>query len=332
MKFLTEIAPETQKMLRRINQQSKYYQVRERAQAILLSSQGYRITELMEIFLVSRRTIHNWFKAWEASKLVGLYNRHGRGRKLKLSEEDQAWVKELVKESPKDLKRVVGKLEEQRKIKVSKDTVKRVLKNLKFSWRRMKRGLGGKPQNWEYEIKIERLKELIEEDKSGKIELRYLDEVGLSLTPSIPYAWQEKGERITIKSQKTKRINVVGVMAKNQELFWEMSEEYINSNLVINLLDKLSNNLKKKTVIVMDQASIHTSDNLLKNLEKWSAKGLEIFWLPPYSPQLNLIEILWKFIKYEWIEVEAYESWENLKEYLKKTLNGFNNEYVINFT
>lgn len=81
----------------------------------------------------------------------------------------------------------------------------------------------------------------------------------------------------------------------------------------------------------MDQASIHTSDKILEKLPEWKQKNLEIFWLPTYSPKQNLIEILGKFIKYEWIEIEAYEDWNSLLKYLKKVLDNFGKEYVINF-
>ena len=43
------------------------------------------------------------------------------------------------------------------------------------------------------------------------------------------------------------------------------------------------------------------------------------------------IEILWKFIKYEWIEVDAYASWSRLIKYLKKVLENLGQEYAINF-
>ncbi|NEN99029.1 MAG: IS630 family transposase, partial [Moorea sp. SIO3I7] len=38
-----------------------------------------------------------------------------------------------------------------------------------------------------------------------------------------------------------------------------------------------------------------------------------------------------KFIKYEWIEIDAYENWKSFLEYLKKVLDNFGEEYVINF-
>jgi transposase len=89
--------------------------------------------------------------------------------------------------------------------------------------------------------------------------------------------------------------------------------------------------VSKRTVIVMDQASIHTSDAVQDNLEEWQQRQIELFWLPSYSPQLNLIEILWRFIKYEWIEIKAYGSWQTLVEYGEKVLKEFAENYVINF-
>lgn len=77
--------------------------------------------------------------------------------------------------------------------------------------------------------------------------------------------------------------------------------------------------------------SSHTSDSLIEKLGEWESKNFKLFWLPPYSPKQNLIEILWKFIKYEWIEVEAYESWASLLKYLKKVLDNLGQKYAINF-
>jgi transposase len=120
-------------------------------------------------------------------------------------------------------------------------------------------------------------------------------------------------------------------MNRRNELFYEIHQEIIDSEVVINFLDKFSQNLSKMTVVIMDQASIHTSDSLLQKLPEWEQKNLKIFWLPTYSPKHNLIEILWKFIKYEWIEIEAYESWTSLLKYLKKVLDNLGQEYAINF-
>ncbi len=61
MRYIKGLTKDTLKLLERIYQQSKYYQVRQSAHCIRLSYQGYKISELMAIFKVSRNTIYNWF-------------------------------------------------------------------------------------------------------------------------------------------------------------------------------------------------------------------------------------------------------------------------------
>ena len=149
VKFIKDLSWETEKVLERFYKQSQHSHVRQRAHCILLSFRGFKIQQLMAIFAVSRRTIHYWFERWESKKLVGLYDQMGRGRKPKLTSEQKEKVKEWVKAEPKNLKKVINQVQEEWKIKVSKDTIKRVIKGLGMTWRRMKRGLRGAPLDWE---------------------------------------------------------------------------------------------------------------------------------------------------------------------------------------
>lgn len=319
------------KMLERVHRQSRHHQVRERAKCILLSYQGKTIAELLEIFNVTRKTVYNWFTAWEDRKLLGLYNNPGRGRKPKLNEEQVLQVKEWVKESPKSLKSVQAKIESTWHLKISKDTIKRLIKKHEMKWRRVKRGTSKKPFEWELEVKIPMIEELKKMYEKGEIDLRYLDQVGWGSKPCIPYAWQEKGAQIILREIEGKRINVMGLMNTNNDLYYKSYEKNIDSDTVIEFLDNFSEKISMKTVILLDQASIHTSDKIIERLDYWKRKELELFWLPAYSPELNLIEILWRFTKYEWIEISAYESRKTLKNYIEKTLSLFGSEYVINF-
>jgi len=61
----------------------------------------------MEIFQVSRGTIYNWMNDWEEYRLLGLYDCLGRGRKPIFNEIQELQIKEWVKQSPKDLKKVL---------------------------------------------------------------------------------------------------------------------------------------------------------------------------------------------------------------------------------
>lgn len=48
--------------------------------------------------------------------------------------------------------------------------------------------------------------------------------------------------------------------------------------------------------------------------------GITIFELLFYSPEFNSIEVLWQFIKYEWIDIDAYFGWENFIDSVEKFL------------
>lgn len=331
MILLREVSPDTQKLLTRISQKSKNPQVRERARCIILRNQGFAVPELVSIFAVTQKTIHNWIKRWEMKGIVGLYNEKGRGSKAKLNPEQKKQVKEWVEAEPKDLKKVVMKVEKEWGISVHKETIKRIIKKWKMRWKRMKRGISKSPDEWELEVKTPKLLELKEQDKKGEIDLRYFDETGFSLMPCIPYGWQNTGETITLRSSQSKRINILGLMNCRNELEYQIVEEKVDTEKVIHFLDKFSLKISKKTVIILDQASIHTSDKFLEKLEEWSSRNLNLFWLPTYSPEYNLIEILWRFLKYEWIETTAYESWKSLIQYITKVLDYFGEKYVINF-
>ena len=66
-------------------------------------------------------------------------------------------------------------------------------------------------------------------------------------------------------------------------------------------------------------------------IPKWEEKGLTIFYLLPYSPQLNPIEMVWKFMKYYWIELDAYKSTQNMKNYVEKVIIEYGENYEIIF-
>ena len=90
--------------------------------------------------------------------------------------------------------------------------------------------------------------------------------------------------------------------------------------------------LEKPTVIVLDNASVHTAKIIQKQRNVWEERGLILFYLPPYSPQLNLIEILWKMLKYYWLKPEDYAEEQLLFYKTTQALAAVGNTLNINFS
>ncbi len=106
----------------------------------------------------------------------------------------------------------------------------------------------------------------------------------------------------------------------------------VNTDVVEAGFDHFSEIITRKTIIIVDNAPTHTSIQFSDNLKKWEAKGLSVIYQPPYSPELNKIEILWRFIKYHQLPFSAYNSIQNLEDELEKALINIGTEYMICFS
>ena len=116
-----------------------------------------------------------------------------------------------------------------------------------------------------------------------------------------------------------------------QKVFASTTSDKVDSEEVIKHFDQFAKEIRKPTTVVLDNASIHTSKKFKERIKEWEATGLTLFYLPPYSPQLNPIEQLWKFMKYYWIEFDAYKSAKHMRDSVEKVLIGYGADYEINF-
>jgi transposase len=168
-------------------------------------------------------------------------------------------------------------------------------------------------------------------ENCGAIDLFFGDESGFSMTPCIPYGWQEKGKQIGLVPRDSKRLNVLGFLNLDNRIYAYPTEDTINGDFVCKAIDDLSEKMDKTTVIVLDNAPIHRCQKFYDNIEKWQEKGVFIFFLPKYSPHLNIIEILWKKIKYEWLKPQHFTSYKRMKKEVKRILTQLANEFIIKF-
>ena len=84
-----------------------------------------------------------------------------------------------------------------------------------------------------------------------------------------------------------------------------MIEGSVDTAVIIECFDQLSAQIDKRSYVLLDNAPMHRSKAFIQQIPKWVKKGLIVKYLPAYSPELNLIEILWRFIKYSWLPFSA---------------------------
>jgi transposase len=305
---------------------------RKRAHSILLSASGYTIEEIADIYMIAKRhTVSSWIDAWEERHFDGLFDRPRSGRPHALNAQEQARAIEWLKQSPRQIHRVMQKLHEQFGKTVSRSTIKRLAKALKGTWKRIRRSLRSKRDQQEFDAARVELEALRRRQQRKEIGLFYFDECGFTLEPPVPYAWQFPDEPIEVPSAKSRRLNVVGFLSPDNTFHSFVFECSVNSDVVIACFDFLSEQITQDTWVVLDNASMHTSDAFEDCLQRWEARGLFIQRLPAYSPELNLIEILWHMIKYFWLPFSAYESFEHLADAVEEILRQVGTTYQIHF-
>ncbi|MFN0108509.1 MAG: transposase [Blastocatellia bacterium] len=99
-----------------------------------------------------------------------------------------------------------------------------------------------------------------------------------------------------------------------------LTEGSVNSEFVIHCFDDYCAQLTKHCLILIDNAPMPRSAAFQAKLKEWEEDGMSLLFLPPYCPELDLIEILWQKLKYEWLALSAYESFKQLSETLEETL------------
>ena len=68
------------------------------------------------------------------------------------------------------------------------------------------------------------------------------------------------------------------------------------------------------TIVFADRASIHTCNVVHQERERWKKRGLIVVFLPPYSPELNLMEGEWRQLKYHDLPERHFDNREDLRQ------------------
>ena len=165
------------------------------------------------------------------------------------------------------------------------------------------------------------------------IDLYYADESHVCTEGYIPYGWQFPREDIHVPSQKIARLNIFGMTTRDNRYEGFTSRGGITADRLADFLDMFSlRHRERNTVIVLDNASIHRSKTMKEMRPVWEGRGLFLFYLPPYSPHLNIAETLWRILKGKWIRPQDYESTDSLFYATDRALASVGTSLLVNYS
>jgi transposase len=160
--------------------------------------------------------------------------------------------------------------------------------------------------------------------------IAFVDETGFAQAQPNRSAWTHRGKCHKIDANRGKRLNVIGAMLSTGDLFSVAMWKTTNSLLFTGFLGLLMNHVGKPLTVILDNASFHKGKAVQPLLKVLAQKGLTLYFLPPYSPELNRIEKYWHKVKYELMEFKTRNE-KTLEEDVRKILYGFGTDYGMSF-
>jgi transposase len=169
------------------------------------------------------------------------------------------------------------------------------------------------------------MKPLMNNAKSEKIQLFFVDASHFVMGGFVGVIWSKVRRFVKTPSGRS-RYNVLGALnfaAKKVETI--TNDSYIRADSVIALIDKLvANGIGVPIKIILDNAAYQRC-NLVKNHAH--KVGVELIFLPTYSPNLNLIERLWKFVKSEVLNAAYHGTFDDFKNSIDNCVSHTDKQY-----
>ena len=124
---------------------------------------------------------------------------------------------------------------------------------------------------------------------------------------------------------------MLGFLKRNNDFVSYMVAGKVDTAVISECCNQFSQQVAQKTSVLLDNAPVHRSQECIEQMPTGVKKDLIIKYLPPYSPELHLIEIRWRFIKYDWLPFSAYAAFQCLYEAVEAMLTRVGTEYTIAF-
>lgn len=304
-------------------QESKHYKINQRMHFVYLKCKGYQNKMIADILSVTLKTIYEWQNIYEENDLDTLATLNYKGQPSKLNQFAEQLVFDFIINPFTTLKQAQDHIEKATGLKRSVPQIKAFIKRVNIK----RRKVGQIPDKVDV-IKQDnfiknKLNRLIKLATGNRIKLFFIDAAHFVHQPFLGYLYGLK--RIFIRaSSGRKRFNVLGALeAVTNKVTTVCNETYINAESVCQLLELLAKEyVGEKIYIILDNARYQRCQLVFDTAQQL---GIRLFFLPPYSPNLNLIERLWKFTKKKILYNKYYPCFDEFKNAIESYMNNLKN-------
>jgi len=268
--------------------------VRGKALVLLLKSQGLSNSEISTTVKICENTVRNYLHAYQEGGINKLSEICFYRPESELKSFDDEIRIYCTDRPPATIKQACAEIAQLTGIEIKETQMRHYLKSLGLGYRKVA-GIPAKADvQAQQTFKEDQLEPSLEEAKAGKRDVYFVDAAHFVLGAFLGFLWSFT--RMFVKTPSGRqRFNVLGALnAITHELITVTNTTYITSLEVGELLKQLAKNATKPITLVLDNARYQRCAFVTQLAEELN---IELLFLPPYSPNLNLIERLWKLVK-----------------------------------
>ncbi len=290
------LTPSEIKALREEHRQMSYRTDAYRINAIILLGTGWTQIQVSEALLLDERTIRRYVKAYREGGIPGLLEVRFQGSQCHLTSKQIRRLDEHLENNLYTHVRDVRQyIESTFSVTYSISGITQLLKRMGFVYKKPKH-VPGKADRQAQEAFVAQYKDL-KEHKQPDDPIYFMDAVHPQHNSVPAYGWIKKGQEAELKSNcGRQRLNINGVIDVATFKTVVRFDDTINADSTINQFRQVErkNRKAKKIYIIADNARYYRSKIVKEFLE---SSRIKVIFLPPYSPNLNLIERLWKYFR-----------------------------------
>ena len=303
---------ESRKILEEFHRACLDKKTADRIKAILLMADGFTYQQIEKILLLDERTLIRYKKIYHEKCVDGLVANNYQGRPFKLNEEQIIQLKkELDLRLYATAESICDYVHKTFGVKYTSQGMVQTLRRLGYRYKKttIVPGKMDPEKQKKFIIRYKRHYKRLSEDKK----LYFMDGSHPTYSSHAGYGWIASGKRFTIKSPEGRmRMNLMGAYDPKVGEIIVKEYETLNQESAIDFLSRLrTKNRGKKIYIICDNVRYQYAKAVR---EKAKELGIRIIYLPSYSPNLNLIERYWGFLKKNVLANRYYETFEQFRE------------------
>jgi transposase len=309
--------------LKQAHRSEHYKRSAYKINVVILLGSGWTLEEVKDALLLDEETLRSYVKKYQEGGLPSLLKIDFKGSEPQLSvSEVEKLCKALNTQIFLTTQSIIDYVVKEFDTTYSQSGMRDLLHRLNYEYKKPKL-VPGNPDHEAQEIFAEQYEEFML-NKPVNVEVLFMDAVHPQHNTMAAYGWIKRGEKREIQTNSGReRLNLHGAMNAETLEVTVIESASVDDDSTIQLLEILEKKypLSAAILVILDNAKYHYSRKVRRFLE---SSKIQLVFLPSYSPNLNLIERLWKFFKKKVLYNTYYEKIEDFRKACIKFFRNIN--------